>query len=204
MRISLLHMSDKNIPYYEAAAPAGVFLTHFVRSDILYRAMTQPGPGVAGETGLYMRRIMAGADAALITCSLLSGIAGPEVNSADRLLADLVAEEAAGLRVDVLFTTLVAEDAIRALFTRERTGADIRVVPVHEARDHFVAGDIDRHDALARAAIAASDADRIVLLQGPLAAAAPQDPRVIRGPEAALARLASLSAAPLPLRGHRA
>ncbi|MEM8786959.1 MAG: hypothetical protein AAGE76_01735 [Pseudomonadota bacterium] len=192
MRIACLHTTSRSIAVYEAAVPCGVALAHHLRSDLLYRARTGAGTALAAETNVQLARMANGVDAVLATGSTLADAVAPPAFSATALLAEAAAEEAGDRSVDVLYTHDLAAPAIRRLFQGRIPADQLTFTAIPDAWAALHAGDSERHDCLVRRAVAESTAERLVLVQATMADCAPDDPRIIRTPRAALSRLTRL------------
>jgi len=78
MRIACLHTAASNAAVFDAACPAGVTLSHAVRSDLLAAAEVAGGltTEIALETAAALRRLEG--DRVLLTCSTIGAAAGNE------------------------------------------------------------------------------------------------------------------------------
>jgi hypothetical protein len=192
MRISCLHTNAENISYFEAAAPAGVTLTHFLRPELCLRAGT-PGTaeGLGAEVGAQLQKMRDGADAVLTASTALAPHAAPPAWSADALLIQALTERGAGRRVEVFHANPLAEVAVTALYGAIPGTASLSITRLPDAWEAACHGDLAAHARQLRDAIDRSDAELIALVQPAMAQAAGQDPRVLSAVHVALQRLAA-------------
>lgn len=193
--LALLHTSPAHIPVFDALRDAdhpGLGLRHAVHEDLLSRARTHGVAAVADDVRAALAAAVAGADAALCTCSTIGGVAesaaaGVPVLRVDRPMA--AAAVRAGPAVAVVATVastlaptaaLITEEAGRAGRTRrsrrslERRTVDVRTVLVDGAWERFEAGDREGHLRLVADAVerVAGSVDAVVLAQASMADAA--------------------------------
>ena len=188
MRIALLHTGAVVIPTFTALAKAhlpGVEVQHLLDDKIV----ADLGGGADRETiharlaALGRAATAAGAQAAVFTCSSISGYAdrvaediGIPVYRIDEAMADeAVATGRAIAVVATLRTTLEPTAALlRERADRAGRALDLRTEVVADAFDAAVAGDTGRHDTLVRDAVLrhAAEGYPIVLAQASMATAA--------------------------------
>lgn len=203
MLISCLHTNPANVALYEAAAHRGLALTHFVRPDLRQRMTRGVDAGLLAETRQYLERIRPGADAVLLTCSSLAAAAEAPILSADRLLAQDVAQRMAKhktLTAEVLFSNLNSDALITALFySSVGPMADLSrltMTPVRGALDLRIKGDTAKHDQLVAQAICDSSADLVVLVQSSMAQGLTnEDSRIMTAHHSAMRRIGAFVAA---------
>ncbi len=192
MRVSCLHTSVASIAAYEAAAPAGMRLTHHLRTDLEHRARTSGvDDGLAEEVRFHLKRIGAGNDAVLLTSLHLARAADPGL-AADRLLAEELASCAPGKDAEVLYADPDDAFAVGRLFGAISGAATVRLVALPKAHDRLKLGDISGHDKVVQAAINASTADLIVLANPEMARCVTPQGRVFSAPQVSLRRIAEM------------
>lgn len=188
MDISCLHLSALNIASFQAAAPDGVRLTHFLHSDILLRARLGQGETAAAEIAQRLARLGRTSDGALLTCSGLSSmVAYPGQISADHLIASTLSDEETS--VDILFAVPDAESNLRKVYAPANGRREVRFTLMAGVQTTTETGDAAGQAALVARFVAQSTAARVLILQAPLLTAPPDDPRAIWGPERALRAL---------------
>lgn len=191
MRVSCLHTSAHEISIFESARPAGIELTHHVRSDLFYRAAGGVTPGILAETAAHLRRLAAGSDAVLLTCPILGGPDTPG-HSADSLMAEVANQRAAGRHLEVMFTFPPIDARIRSLFGALDGPAAVTVSHLPGAWDLFAQGRFREHNDVVRDAVDKSGADMVALVQASMVPAAPATGRILTIAEASLSRLSDL------------
>ncbi|MEM7614257.1 MAG: hypothetical protein AAF245_04380 [Pseudomonadota bacterium] len=196
MRISCLHINPAEIPLYEQAAPAHVSLAHYVRADLGYRAQGGLTPGLLAEVQVYLRRIAAGSDAALLTGSALTRAALAPSHAADQLLAEDLCRrliQTPRATADVMFTDMTTHAAIHQTFLETCDPARLTFTALPEAEPCLARADTRGHNALVHEAIAASTADLIALVQPAMAQASGRpDARILTPQTSVFARLAEV------------
>lgn len=191
MRISCLHTTQSAIAAYEAGCPEGVRLTHHVRTDFLVRAMGGLTPGLKAEMAAHLTRLKAGNDVVLVTCALLAPATAPPAVSTASLLVEEIEEVAAGKHVEIIFVCKVDQPTPDHLFAELENPSQTSVTCLEGAWEMMAANREEELRRLVTEKVDQSDADIIAVLQGPLMAAASDDPRVLNIPAIALSRLAA-------------
>ncbi len=190
MRLALLHTGAVNIPTFAALAKeywgdteVMNLLDDKIVADLRSDASSASVPGRL--IALAQVAAAAGADAVMLTCSSISGLAaatalaaGIPVLRVDEAMADEAARIGSGGRIAViatLSTTLVPTVAlIRERLELADGSAEFEEVLVEGAFEAVVSGDRARHDALVQEAIrgAAARVDVVVLAQASMLSAA--------------------------------
>lgn len=192
MRVSCLHTSVASIAAYEAAAPAGMHLTHHLRTDLEHRARTSGVDArLTEEVRRHLDRISAGNDAVLLTSLHLARTADPGM-AADRLLAEELASRAPGKDVDVLYSDPDDAFAVGRLFGATSGANSVRLVALPKAHERLKLGDFTGHDRIVQDVINASAADLIVLANPEMARGVTSQGRVYSAPQVALRRIAEM------------
>ena len=187
-----------------AAAPDADRL-HVVDPGLLATAIrTGVTPELYAAVARHVEHLVAGgATAVLVTCSSI----GEAVEAIDAVgtvdtgdvrvpvlrVDEPMAREAAttGGRITVLATLRSTLAPTTRLIRRYAEDADVTAEVVPGAADARAGGDIDEHDELIRKAIAAAQADVVVLAQATMAAAATgTGVRVLTSPDSGVAALA--------------
>ncbi|WP_112321606.1 hypothetical protein [Oceanibium sediminis] len=190
MDIFCLHLHSINIAPFEAAAPRGARLTHFLRSDIRLRAQMGLHDTAVAEISENLARLGRTADRALLTCSSYSSlVCTPGQVSADGMIAASLARDDSPL--EILYAIPAAEPNLRAVYAPVCAVADVTFTLVPHLHATTKRDDAAAQAALIDAQIADSRAERILILQAPLLERTPSDPRAIWGPSLALQALAT-------------
>ena len=205
MHVVCLHPSVDEVAAFEAAAPAGMFLSHHPEPRLARRARTMPGGVPAAELALRLGRLAPAADAVLVTDDLLEVPGGVAADAAGALLARAVARRAGGRSVEVLFTDPALEPLLARRWRRLPGAGLVRCTQVGGAARARAAGTAELHDALVGDAVRRSLA-KIVVLAEPAMRGVPPVPgtELIAAAPAALAELARRSGLPLSGRGRGA
>ncbi len=186
MRISCLHTNASEIPVFERACPKGMTLVHHVRSDLFYRAQQDLDAGVLAETAAHMKRIAAGSDAVLLTCSLL-GSGNLPGYCADALLAEQCAKAARGKSLEVLYTCRPAFPTIKRYFGPLKGPRSVEITFIPAAWELLTSDRTDDHNVLVRDAVSKCKANFVAISQASMVAALDtKSPRLLTAPEAAL------------------
>jgi aspartate/glutamate racemase len=190
MRLALLHTGAVNIPTFAALAKeywgdteVMNLLDDKIVADLRSDASAASVPGRL--IALAQVAAAAGADAVMLTCSSISGLAAATAQAAgipvlrvDEAMADEAARIGSGGRIAViatLSTTLVPTVAlIRERLELADGSAEFEEVLVEGAFEAVVSGDRASHDALVQEAIraAAARVDVVVLAQASMLSAA--------------------------------
>lgn len=183
-----------------AAAAPGAGRLHMVDPGLLATAIrTGVTPELYAAVARHVEHLVAsGATAVLVTCSSIgetveaidtADTAGVPVLRVDEPMARAAAQ--AGGRIAVLGTLRSTLAPTTKLIRRYAEDADITAEVVAGAADARAAGDTEGHDELIRKAIAAAQAEVVVLAQATMAAAATgTGVRVLTSPETGVAALA--------------
>lgn len=162
MRIACLHTAESNVAVFAGiAAQRGLTLTHQVRADLLAEAMQAGGvtAEIATRTGEALLDLTHDADAVLLTCSTLGGVADDIAGKASvpvlRVDAALARQAVSqGGKVAVLCAAETTLGPTGVLFEKaaQQTGAviDLRLVP--GAWTAFTAGETQQYLAMIAAA----------------------------------------------------
>lgn len=212
MRVALLSTGAVVIPTFAALTKehwGGTEVLNLLDDKIVGDLRNPATAGSVPKRLVAMGRIAAeaGAEAIVLTCSSVSGLAGlieAEAGIPVLRIDEAMADEAArvGGRIGVVATLSTTLDPSVALL-RERlelagTDAEIDAVVVEGAFDAVVAGDRTAHDLLVQQAIrdlVARGADVVVLAQGSMvsaAAGAGVDVPVLSSPELGIRRAAQV------------
>lgn len=199
----LLHTAAVHAEPFEtlvaAAAPAARQL-HVVDPDLLATAIrTGVTPELTAAVARHLDHLVAsGATAVLVTCSSIGeaveAYQSPESPVPVLRVDEPMAREAAAIagRITVLATLRSTLAPTTRLIRRYAETAEISAEVVAGAADARLAGDRAGHDELIRKAIAAAQADVVVLAQATMAAAATgTGVRVLTSPETGVAALAA-------------
>ena len=190
MLISCLHTNAENVSFFEAAAPPGVTLTHFLRPEFYLRAAEgNAADALAAEVAAQLRKMSEGADAVLTASALLSRFTAPPAVSADALLARAIEQHGAVRRVELFHSAPLAEALIPELYGEIRGTAELLMTPLPDAWDALRKGDKDAHTSVLRAAIDRSDADVVALTEPAMGGVANYDKRILSLPQVALRSL---------------
>lgn len=137
--VACLHLTSGNAAIYDdAARTLGLRVSHCVREDLLEAARAPGGLDAAAQAAALtqMQTLSAGADAVIVTSSLLGPIATrPEAPRSLVRADDTLAQEAVrrGGRVVVLYALAETEAPLRALFESAAADADATVSVQHVA-----------------------------------------------------------------------
>ncbi|KAA9149182.1 arylsulfatase [Microbacterium lushaniae] len=208
-RVGVLHTVPGLVPVFHALLTAhgdDLDIIHVADPSLLARAVE--AGSVTADVADDLRRHLAalreaGASAVLVTCSSIGEAAAaaastvglPLVRVDAAMAAEAVARASAGRgRILVLATlqaTLGPTKRLVEAATAGRGRIDITATVVAGAADARSAGDQEQHDRLIADAVAAGDADAIVLAQASMATGAGDDPRVLTSPESGAAAFAA-------------
>ncbi|MFE6130908.1 aspartate/glutamate racemase family protein [Streptomyces sp. NPDC056437] len=181
--LALLHTSPVHVPVFDSLRDAdhpGVPLRHYVREELLSRAVAQGPYAVGADVAAVLGEAVAGgARAVLCTCSTIGAVAerqavrtGVPVLRVDRPMAAAAAAHERIVVVAALHSTL---EPTASLIREEAAGrrVDLRTVLAGGAWEHFLTGDRERYlDRVAAEVDAVRDADVVVLAQASMADAA--------------------------------
>ncbi|QEW01889.1 aspartate/glutamate racemase family protein [Microbacterium lushaniae] len=207
-RVGVLHTVPGLVPVFHALLTAhgdDLDIVHVADPSLLARAV-EAGSVTADVTDDLRRHLAAlreaGASSVLVTCSSIGEAAAaaastvglPLVRVDAAMAAEAVARASAGRgRILVLATVQATLGPTKRLVEAAagRGRIDITAAVVAGAADARSAGDQERHDRLIADAVAAGDADAIVLAQASMATGAGDDPRVLTSPESGAAAFAA-------------
>ena len=208
-RVGVLHTVPALVPVFHGLLTArrgDLDIVHVADPSLLARAVA--AGGVTDDVTRDLRAHLAGlrdagASSVLVTCSSIGEAAAavaatvglPIVRVDAAMAAEAVTRAAAGGRAILVLATLPATlGPTRRLVEAAAAGRgsfDIAAEVVAGAADARSAGDQERHDRLIADAVAAGDADVIVLAQASMATGAGEDPRVLTSPESGAAAFAA-------------